>query len=374
MEIKLMQFQGGTCSLNARRDARLLLAGLCQRRTAALRVPHQPGICAFLFPAIIGRRVIHSMQVYENMPLWVTLCFIFVDMNFWKRSLCFPFPTLPGGWGLDTASSSGLSFSFELEFSPLVLHLFYLCHLPMRCAGTSALAVWQQERGRDVSNLSHPTGLWRGLHQMWHVVEEGPLVPMGGHEGMDHSSTFGEPPLAGSSMEADRWTWPFTPAGCVVTVCRGRGCGDRFTWWAQCHAGWDSLSPRYQVCLPWPQSPQDRPFLHARNGPSLPDGQVLLSFPFFWVSTENGRVFLCLHKSQAQPGPVCEQWLSGVGQKSGLARTSVQSFNQNELNSNLLLGNEQIGSPGYGCYSVSWIYVFVQSMGARVKIRAVRAL
>lgn len=35
----------------------------------SLRVPHQPGICAFLFPAIIGRRVIHSMQVYENMLL-----------------------------------------------------------------------------------------------------------------------------------------------------------------------------------------------------------------------------------------------------------------------------------------------------------------
>lgn len=93
-----------------------------------------------------------------------------------------------------------------------------------------------------------------------------------------------------------------------------------------------------------------------------------------WVSTENRRPFLCLYKSQDQLGPVREQWLSGVGQKSGLAHTSVQSFNQNELNSNLLLGNEQIGSLGYRCYSVSWIYVFVQSMGARVKIRAVWAL
>lgn len=80
--------------------------------------------------------------------------------------MCFPFPTLPGGWRLDTASSSGLSFSSELEFSPLMLRLFYLCHLPMQCTGTSALAVWQQERDRDVSSLSHPTKLWRELHQM----------------------------------------------------------------------------------------------------------------------------------------------------------------------------------------------------------------
>lgn len=93
-----------------------------------------------------------------------------------------------------------------------------------------------------------------------------------------------------------------------------------------------------------------------------------------WVLTEKRKAFLCLHKSQDQLGPVCEQWLSVFGQKSGLAHTSLQSFNQNELNSNLLLGNEQIGSLGYGCYSVSWIYMFVQSMGVRVKIRAVWAL
>lgn len=40
MEIKLMQVGGGTCSLNARSDTWLLMARLCQRRTATLCVCH----------------------------------------------------------------------------------------------------------------------------------------------------------------------------------------------------------------------------------------------------------------------------------------------------------------------------------------------
>lgn len=65
-----MQLQVGTCSLNARSDAWLLMAGAVPEEDChSLCVLHEPGICAFLFTAIIGRRVIHSMEVYENMLL-----------------------------------------------------------------------------------------------------------------------------------------------------------------------------------------------------------------------------------------------------------------------------------------------------------------
>lgn len=93
---------------------------------------YECGICAFLFLPIIGRRVIHSMHLYENMLFWVTLWFIFVDMNVWKTSLCFPFPTLLRSWGICTASSNGLSFNSALPFSPILMNLFYLYYLSMQ--------------------------------------------------------------------------------------------------------------------------------------------------------------------------------------------------------------------------------------------------
>lgn len=86
-----------------------------------------------------------------------------------------------------------------------------------------------------------------------------------------------------------------------------------------------------------------------------------VSIPIWVCTGKRRRVFLCPHKSWDQLGPVFEQWLSGVGQKS------VQSFNQNECNANLLLGNKQIGNVGYRSYSVSYMCL-CRVWGHRLKL------
>lgn len=123
----------GTCSFRAGVTGGCWWPGLCQ---AGLHIVH--GIktwCLCLsVTAITGSRVMHSVPVYENTLFWVTLWFIFVDMNFWKPSLSFPFSALLGGSGFHTAPSNGLSVNPELPFSPILLNLFHLHPLPAQCA------------------------------------------------------------------------------------------------------------------------------------------------------------------------------------------------------------------------------------------------
>lgn len=65
-----------------------------------------------------------------------------------------------------------------------------------------------------------------------------------------------------------------------------------------------SFSPRHEVCLLWPQSPLDRPFLlwiHAKNDPSMPDGWVLWSL-LFEYSLKRGKHFYAYTKARINLG------------------------------------------------------------------------
>lgn len=105
----------------------------------------------------------HSVPVYENTLFWVTLWFIFVDMNFWKLSLSFPFSALLGGSGFPTAPSNGFSVIPELPFSPIRLNLFHLHSLPTQCA-------WAAGEGWGCVLPGPLNKRRRELPQMWAVA------------------------------------------------------------------------------------------------------------------------------------------------------------------------------------------------------------